>query len=74
MAQTFNGCWSRGRTGHTTAQLSNRERCLQADRDIVLAAVQRQGLALKYAGDSCKSDREVALAAVRHSGRALEYA
>ena len=43
-------------------------------REIVLAAVQQDGLALGYADESLKKDREIVVAAVQQNGRALEYA
>ena len=46
----------------------------QNDRDVVLAAVQQNGFALKYASEELKKDREIVLAAVRQNGYALEYA
>ena len=47
---------------------------LKADKEVVLAAVQKDGDALGYAADSFKSDKEVVLAAVQNYGGALEYA
>lgn len=49
------------------------EFCSAASRDIVLAAVQQNGLALKYAPDSLKASKEVVLAAVKKNGLALEF-
>ena len=46
----------------------------RTDRDIVLAAVQKQGIALKYASEALKADREIVLAAVKNNGYALQYA
>ena len=48
-------------------------RSLQADREIVLAAVRQNGLALIYAWP-LQSDRKIVLAAVRKNGKALAYA
>ena len=45
-------------------------RSLQADREIVLAAVRQNGLALIYAWP-LQSDRKIVLAAVRKNGKAL---
>ena len=42
-------------------------------RAVVLAAVSKNGLALKYASAELKKDREVVLAAVEQNGMALEY-
>ena len=47
---------------------------LQADREVVLAAVQQNGRALKYASEELQADREVVLAAVQQNGEALTYA
>ena len=47
---------------------------IDADRELVLAAVQSDGSELKYAADELKADREVVLAAVQSDGDALQYA
>ena len=47
---------------------------LQADREVVLAAVQQAGGALLYASKELQADREVVLAALQTSGCALECA
>jgi len=47
---------------------------LRADRRIVMAAVRRAGLELKYASPHLRGDRDVVLAAVRENGKALRYA
>ena len=47
---------------------------LQADREVVLAAVQKVGYALQYASTEMLSDREVVLAAVQNNGYMLQYA
>src|SRR4051812_42583375 len=39
-----------------------------SDRDVVLAAVQRDGSALQYASEQLKGDRDVVLAAVQRDG------
>jgi hypothetical protein len=44
------------------------------DRGIVLAAVQQNGEALRYAAEGLKADRGIVLAAVQQNGRALESA
>eukprot|EP00971_Amphidinium_carterae_P001206 23736-Amphidinium_carterae.1 len=49
-------------------------KCYRADREIVLAAVQQEGLALRYAAEECKADSAIVLAAVQHNWRALQYA
>eukprot|EP00971_Amphidinium_carterae_P256974 5101624-Amphidinium_carterae.1 len=46
----------------------------RADREIVLAAVQENGVALKFAAEECKADRAIVLAAVRQNGLALQHA
>ena len=40
------------------------------DKQIVLAAVRRDGLALQYASDEMNNNREVVLAAVKQRGGA----
>ena len=44
------------------------------DRNIILPAVKRNGLALQYASETLKSDREIVLTAVEQNGNALQYA
>jgi histidinol phosphatase-like PHP family hydrolase len=44
------------------------------DREVVLAAVEQNGLALEFASDALKNDPLVVLAAVEQNGRALEFA
>ena len=41
--------------------------------DIVLEAVKKKGLILKYASYELREDKEIALAAVKQDKRALEY-
>ena len=55
-------------------QMCSARWCYESDREVVLAAVQRDGRALKYASAELQADREVVLAAVRQNGRALGYA
>jgi hypothetical protein len=43
-------------------------------KDIVLAAVQKDGFALQFASEDLKNDREIVLAAVQQNGLALAYA
>ena len=43
-------------------------------REIVLAAVTKNGWALEYASTEMQADREIVLAAVTKNGAALEYA
>lgn len=47
---------------------------MEHERNTILAAVRRDGLALARAPEVFRSDRDVVLTAVRHSGWALEYA
>ena len=47
---------------------------LKADRDVVLAAVRKNGFALEYASAALQADKEVVLAAVNNWGHSLEYA
>ena len=47
---------------------------LRADRELVMAAVAQDGLALEYASEKLRADREVVWAAVMRDGHALEYA
>jgi lambda repressor-like predicted transcriptional regulator len=47
---------------------------LKADKELVLAAVRQNGLALAYAADALRADGEVVLAAVRQNGHALRHA
>ena len=47
---------------------------LRADREIVLAAVKQNGLALDYAAVALQANREIVLVAVKQNGLALEYA
>ena len=42
-------------------------------REMALAAVHRDGLALEYAAAPLTADREIVLAAVQQDGRALEH-
>jgi hypothetical protein len=45
-----------------------------SDHDLLLAAVQRDGLALRYASDKLKDDKDIVLAAVKNNGLALRFA
>jgi hypothetical protein len=47
---------------------------IQADREIVYAAVSQVGLALQYAASELRADREIVLASVQQWGNALRYA
>ena len=44
------------------------------DREFVLAAVESNGYALKYAYDTFKKDREIVMEAVQQNGYSLQYA
>lgn len=44
---------------------------LEADKDVVVAAVQNNGLALEFAAEALKTDRQVVLAAVKQNAAAL---
>eukprot|EP00971_Amphidinium_carterae_P169812 3364395-Amphidinium_carterae.1 len=46
----------------------------KADREIVLAAVNKNGMALRYAAEECKADSEIVLAAVKQTVNALQHA
>ena len=46
----------------------------QGDKEVVLAAVQEGGYALRHASEELRADREVVLAAVGQAGSALQYA
>jgi sulfur carrier protein ThiS len=45
-----------------------------SDKNIVLAAVKKNGRALQYASEELKEDRELVLTAVQQNGRALQFA
>ena len=47
---------------------------LRGDRDVVIAAVRRLGLALAHAHTNLQKDRSVVMIAVRDEGEALEFA
>jgi hypothetical protein len=48
---------------------------LKRDKEVVMSAVTRWGLALKFADESLRADKDVVMAAGRHSGSvALKYA
>jgi len=47
---------------------------LRKDREFVISAVSRQGMALSKADPALKADRDVVLAAVRNKGGALRFA
>ncbi len=41
------------------------------NKEIVLAAVKKTGLALEFASENLKNDKEVVIAAVKQDGNAL---
>jgi hypothetical protein len=47
---------------------------LKNDREIVLAAVTQNSLALKFTSDELKNDHEIVVAAVNQNARAFQYA
>jgi len=47
---------------------------IRNDKDVVMAAVSKDGSALEFASDDLKNDKEVVMAAVSNDGRALRYA
>ena len=47
---------------------------LQADMAVVLAAVNKDGMALQYASKALRNDKAVVLAAMKQCGLALSYA
>lgn len=56
------------------AILINSNGALRADREVVMAAVEKDGLTLQRATDNLKADREVVHTAVQDKGCALEFA
>lgn len=63
-------------TNSSTARewLRKAPECAREDRDLVLAAVSKDGLSLLYASPLIKSDREVVIKAVSNNGLALQFA
>lgn len=47
---------------------------LEADREIFLAAVKKDGLMLRFASERLQADQEVVLAAAQQNMQALQYA
>ena len=47
---------------------------LRGNKEVVLAAVKRCGVALKYSHKKLKRDKTIVMAAVQHNGCALQYA
>ena len=46
----------------------------QNDKDVVLEAVKKDGLALQYASENLQNDKKIVLAAVKRDGLAVQYA
>merc|ERR1719492_339713 len=46
---------------------------LRSDRELMLRAVQSDGLALRYASEELREDREVVREAFKHNNMALRY-
>ena len=46
---------------------------LQSDKEIVLAAVKKNGLALGFANDVFKSDKEVVTSALENNDEAMQF-
>lgn len=47
---------------------------MRKDKEVVLAAVQQDGLALKYASDKLRNDKDIVLAAVQKDPKAIRFA
>jgi len=47
---------------------------IRADKEVVLSAMQQNGLQLQYASAELRGDREVVLSAIQQHGRYLQYA
>mmetsp|Transcript_93976 Transcript_93976/g.186339 ORF Transcript_93976/g.186339 Transcript_93976/m.186339 type:complete len:313 (-) Transcript_93976:234-1172(-) len=58
----------------TLSLLEDAAHAVKADRECILATVQKNGVAVRFAADPLKADKEVVLAAVTQNGSALEYA
>eukprot|EP00971_Amphidinium_carterae_P074338 1468952-Amphidinium_carterae.1 len=54
--------------------MTTHSRRKQSPRQRVLAAVEKSGLLLQFAAESCRGDPEIVLAAVKQNGLALKYA
>ena len=46
---------------------------MQADKEVVMAAVQQTGEALSWASSVLQADKEVVMAALQQHGRALQH-
>jgi hypothetical protein len=47
---------------------------IKTDKNIMLAAVKQNGLALKFASDELKNDKELVIAAVKQNALTLKFA
>jgi hypothetical protein len=54
--------------------LKHADKALQADKEVVLAAVKSSGYSIGYADEGMRADREVVLAAVKCCGSLLKHA
>ncbi len=68
------GVIKRDRAGITCGVVMKCSNELRDDRDFMLVAVRKKGLALKYASNEFKNNYDLILAVVRHNGLALQYA
>ena len=68
------GGGARRRPSNGALALRYASKKLRSDREVVLAAVNKDGIALEHASRELRSDREVVLAAVKQWGTALRYA
>lgn len=64
----------RQRDPHAAEALQFASAALRADKEIVMKAVTKDGLALQFAGEDLQLDREVVTAAVQSNKLALQYA
>merc|ERR1740133_814078 len=62
------------RRGHANEGLEFADASLQKDRNIVMAAVNKDGYALEFADASLQTNRDIVMAAVTRNGQALEFA
>ena len=60
--------------GNNYFSLADADEKLKADKEVVLAAVKQNGLALEYADKKLKADKEVVLVAVKQDADALRFA
>jgi len=68
-------CWDTDVGIGLLESLESKEMTLKAgDREFVLATVQKNGRALKYAAESLQADHQIVLAALQQDGRVLAHA